>query len=384
MLEIALLVETSTSWGVDLVKGIGEYAQQKSDWLIDIVPRGKYESCRLADGQHCDGIITRITSDGSRDYFRSLNVPVVNVASYLHTSDNIRTCTTDDVTTGEMAADYYLSRGFRHFAYVPSSRPRIGYHDGMKQGYLDRLDRAGYTVADPLDEPAFDASAPWSVQRKGMTQWLRNRARPLAVFVWDDTRGRQITEACRLAGLRVPEDVAVLSTGADEVTNTLSDPPLSSIALDGRRCGRHAAEMLDRMINGRFPDAPALIRPSTVITQKSTDHYALQDELIASIVRHIHRHACEGLDVEHLVSRAKCSRRTLEIRFREALGVTPAQEIRRTQLEQARLLLEETGRSVAQIAKAVGYRSPEVFSKNFAQRFNESPRTYRKRLATSA
>ncbi len=381
MPEIALLVETSTSWGVDLVKGIGGYAQHKEDWLLDIVPRGKYEPCRLAEGQPCDGIITRITDTESRDYFRSLRVPVVNVASYLFTLDNIRTCTTDDLTTGEMAADYFLSRGFRHFAYVPSSRPRSGYLDLMKQGYSDRLTRAGYRVADPFDGPALDASAPWSAQREGMTDWLAQRSQPLAVFVWDDTRGRQITEACRLAGLRVPEDVAVLSTGADEVTNTLSDPPLSSIALDGRRCGRRAAEMLDDMLDGRFPDAPVLIRPSTVITQKSTDFYALQDDMVVSVVRHIHQHACEGLDVDRLVSRAKCSRRTLEIRFREALGITPAQEIRRTQLEQARLLLEETGQGVAQVAKAVGYRSPEVFSKNFAQRFGCPPRIYRQRLA---
>ncbi|XAM00628.1 substrate-binding domain-containing protein [Phycisphaeraceae bacterium D3-23] len=377
MPEIALLIETSTSWGADLVKGVGAYALAQPSWWLDVLPRGKYEPCRLAEGQPCDGVITRITGEDDLAYFESFGVPVVNVASYLHTSPHVQTCTTDDYLTGQMAADYYLRRGFAQFAYVASSRQRHGYHDLMKLGYQERLAQEGYTAVDPFDAGAVRADLPWPLQRDAMARWLADRRGPLAVFVWDDTRGRQVTEACRAAGLNVPKHVAVLSTGADEATNALSAPPLSSIMLDGQRCGRRAARLLHDMLLGQSPEAPVLIRPSNVITQKSTDHYASRDTLVNAALRTIHEHACKGLNVEQLVKRLPCSRRTFETRFQQATGSTPAREIRRVQLDRGRQLLEDTGQSIAEIAGLAGFRSPEVFAKNFSAQFTCTPSAYR-------
>ncbi|MFI4861096.1 MAG: substrate-binding domain-containing protein [Phycisphaerales bacterium JB063] len=384
MPEIALLIETSTSWGMDLVKGVGAYALAQPDWLLDVLPRGKYEPCRLPAHQPCEGVIARITGDEDLAYFESLGVPVVNVASYLHTSAHVQTCTTDDYLTGQMAAEYYLGRGFDQFAYITSSRPRQGYTDLMKRGFAERLAQDGCTAQDPFDDGAVRAGLPWPLQRDSMARWLADRRGPLAVFVWDDTRGRQITEACRVVGLDVPKDVAVLSTGADEVTNTLSDPLLSSIMLDGQRCGRRAAQLLHDMLRGKPPEEPVLIRPSNVITQQSTDHYASQDTLVNAALRTIHEHACKGLNVEQLVKRLPCSRRTFETRFQQATGSTPAREIRRVQLDRGRQLLEETGKSIADISRLAGFRSPEVFTKNFAVQFDCTPSAYRQRYTRLA
>ena len=40
---VALLIDTSTSWGIRLIKGINQYAHESGDWLIHVEPRGRYE-----------------------------------------------------------------------------------------------------------------------------------------------------------------------------------------------------------------------------------------------------------------------------------------------------------------------------------------------------
>ncbi len=63
----------------------------------------------------------------------------------------------------------------------------------------------------------------------------------------NDDLGRQVTEACKTVDLRVPEEVAVIGVDNDDLVCELSDPPLSSIALNTERGGYEAAELLDRL-----------------------------------------------------------------------------------------------------------------------------------------
>ena len=52
-------------------------------------------------------------------------------------------------------------------------------------------------------------------------------------------------------GLNVPEDVAVIGVDNDEVFCELSDPPLTSVALNAETAGYRAAALLDAMMKGR-------------------------------------------------------------------------------------------------------------------------------------
>ena len=51
----------------------------------------------------------------------------------------------------------------------------------------------------------------------------------------NDDRGREVLEACRDAGLRVPEEIAVVGVDNDELLCELADPPLSSVCSMPRR-----------------------------------------------------------------------------------------------------------------------------------------------------
>jgi AraC family transcriptional regulator len=65
--------------------------------------------------------------------------------------------------------------------------------------------------------------------------------------------------------------------------------------------------------------------------------------------------------------------------FTAMVGETPDDYIRRIRLEKAaRMLWSRNSLSVTDIALLCGFSSPSVFSRNFRNRFNMSPQTYRK------
>ena len=64
-------------------------------------------------------------------------------------------------------------------------------------------------------------------------------------------------------------------------------------------------------------------------------------------------------------------------RLKSLTGLTPVQYIREVKLQKARVLLQ--GRAyptVSEVAYAVGYQTPEYFSKRYAQRFGKRPKQY--------
>ena len=98
---------------------------------------------------------------------------------------------------------------------------------------------------------------------------------PIGLFACDDDRGREVLEACTIAGLQVPEDVAVVGVDNDEVFCDLSDPPLSSVALNVEAAGYRAAQLLDGMMRGRIRKPRRIVVEAVaVVHRRSTDMVA--------------------------------------------------------------------------------------------------------------
>jgi AraC-like DNA-binding protein len=95
------------------------------------------------------------------------------------------------------------------------------------------------------------------------------------------------------------------------------------------------------------------------------------EELIAYLEEHLH----EPLSLHQLEARSHYSRRALQYAFLERLGCSPTQWIRSMRLERARRWLQQPqpGETVTRIAQACGYRSLNLFSMDFQQRFHVKP-----------
>lgn len=166
-------------------------------------------------------------------------------------------------------------------------------------------------------------------------------------------------DACRRAGLAVPEEVAVLGVDNDELLCALSPPPLSSIRLNTPRTGWQAAALLALMMGGeKVPVETQWVPPLSVVTRQSTDVLAVDDPPVARALHYIREHACDGLGVSDVLRHCPMARRTLEA----LLGRTPREEIARVQLGRVKELLAGTDLALAEIAGRAGSRHTEYLS----------------------
>jgi LacI family transcriptional regulator len=193
-----------------------------------------------------------------------------------------------------------------------------------------------------------------------------------------DFRGQQILDACRMSGVAVPDEVAVIGVDNDELLCELSHPPLSSVVPNAHRTGYDAAALLNAMMDGRKVGGEThLIPPVGIATRQSTDVLAINDAVIARTVRYIREHACRGINVQDVLKAVPQSRRRLENRFRRLLGRTPHDEIIRVQLNRVKMLLTETDLSLAQIAEKAGFEHVEYLSVVFKKEIGLPPSQYR-------
>jgi len=380
MREVAILLESSTSWGADALRGIAAFNHEHGPWLISVEPRGWYERLRLPPRWRGDGILARITSPAMLAEIERARVPAINL-SYLNLNGS-RTLqvTTDEVQLGRYAARYLIELGFSSFGYIgPPRYPH--YIDRCGPAFAQVLAGAGYPCVTHRQSKTARTSQTWDFQQRQLGQWLLGLPRPAAIFAWNAERGRAIIDACRLSGLSTPDDVAVLSGLDDAVMCELSNPPLSAIDHDPKRIGYAAAAALsDMMEHGRVHPQPILFPPAGVITRRSTDVRMVDDAVMAAAIAFIRDHAQEPIQVEDVLREVPISRRLLEYRFAKLLGHSPAEEIRRVRLRRITHLLRTTDLPVARIAELCGFNHSEVLNRLFRQRLSTTPSAYRRAI----
>ncbi len=78
--RVAVLVDTSSSWGRQIVTGIHEYIHKHERWQMFIETRGLQEVWSVPGGWRGDGIIARISNPTLAADLKARNIPVVNVS----------------------------------------------------------------------------------------------------------------------------------------------------------------------------------------------------------------------------------------------------------------------------------------------------------------
>ena len=104
----------------------------------------------------------------------------------------------------------------------------------------------------------------------------------------NDVRGAHVTEACKLAQIRVPDEVAILGVNNDDLICELASPPLSSISLNNHKAGQQAAICLGEMMAGKkITERRILVEPEYVVTRGSTDILAINNPNVITALRFI-------------------------------------------------------------------------------------------------
>ncbi len=372
--RVALLFEATNSYARTLLIGIGEYMLSHGPWSVHYAELGRDDPPpRWLSRWDGHGIIVRGENPRLARAVARRTIPVVDLtpSRLLPRAPWVKS---DDAAIAWLAAQHFLERGFRHFAFCGDPRFSWSNRRGERFGQLIRSAGHGCDFHSAKTHPSNGEA-----EVDAIGGWLARLPKPVAVFASYDNRGRQVLEACRRRSLAVPEEVAVLGVDDDEVLCVLSPPPLSSITLNPRRAGWEAASLLSLMMRGeKLAAAAHLIPPVGVATRQSTDVLAVADPKVASALRYIREHACEGIGVNDVLRHCPMARRALETRFRKLLGRTPHQEILRVQLNRVKELLAGTALPVWEIADRTGFE-PEYLSVVFRQDSGLTPSEYRRK-----
>lgn len=375
--HVAVLIESSTSWGQGLIEGIARFADEHDRWLLFVEPRGEYEQLQVPAHWQGDGVIARVTSETLARQIMATRLPAVNVSWYRYGEGGIPRCTSDEELSGRLAADHLLVRGLRNFAYCGAEN-RPNYVDRLAMSFARALDDAGHTCQqfNGIENPR-----PWQERLSELGRWLERLPKPLGVLAFDSVTARQLASACLKVGLRVPEDVALLGGEYDRLSSEISWPKLSGIDQSAERVGYEAARLLGQLIDGELaPSAPVLVPPAGVVIRQSTDLVAVEDEDLSAALRYMRAHAHEPIEVGDVLAAAPMSRRVLEQKFKQLLGRTPAAELWRIRIEQAKCLLRDSSLPIPRVAEQCSFGNAQVFSRVFRRETGTTPSEYRKRM----
>jgi LacI family transcriptional regulator len=372
---VALLVETSNAFARGLLAGIEDYIRAYGPWNVYLTEHGRGDQPpEWLAGWDGNGIIARVENQTIAWALAGMRIPIIDLSSH-RLLPHIPTITTDNAAISELAWQHFYERGFRRFAFCGDSR--FPWSVARGEHFARLAHEAGCTCEGYAPNARWDSGS--DPETDSIARWLGRLPLPTAVFACYDARGQQVLDACRRAGLAVPEQVAVLGVDNDELLCELSPPPLSSVAPNTHRAGWLAAELLAKLMSGaNVPSIVQFVQPIGVVTRQSTDTLAVDDPKIAGALRYIRQHACEDIHVDDVLAQFPMARRALEQRMKALVGRTPHEEIRRVQLHRARELLCGSGLTLAEIAERCGFKHTEYLTVAFKRDCGLSPNEYRK------
>jgi LacI family transcriptional regulator len=208
------------------------------------------------------------TTGGNLEALRSQEIPYVLV-DRVAPGDEACSVSVDDVAGGRLAGRHLVAAGHRSIAYVggPSELPQVR---DRRSGALEAIAEAGLDgskVLREVDAVRLDVAA----GRDAGARLLGLAPRPTAVFCANDLLALGVLQALFAAGVRVPEDIALV--GYDDIEFAAAAAvPLTSVRQPAVALGRLAGELL---IAETGPDAAlhrhqqTVLQPELVVRQSS-------------------------------------------------------------------------------------------------------------------
>src|SRR5688572_4327268 len=222
MRRVALLVETSNSYARGLLRGVIDYARSHGRWSVYLGEHSRGDQpppwLERWDG---DGVIARIENARIARAVMRCGRPVVDV-SVERLLPQLPWVETDDALIARAAADHLLERGLRHFAFFGDER--FNWSTWRQNHFTRIVGEAGCECAVYTATRASGRDG--EREENDLAAWLQALPKPVGVMACYDIGGRQVLDACRRAGVAVPDEVAVVGVDNDGLLCELSDPPL--------------------------------------------------------------------------------------------------------------------------------------------------------------
>ena len=382
--EILLIFKLALEESSAMLKGIAHFERSNSVWSGYLDDEAVSESeISWLRGRNWKGVISRHTTPRLASACRELKIPLVD----LNNSDpipGIPKIRPDNFRIGQLGAEHLIGCGYRYFGFAGFSN--LGWSRERRDGFNETV-RLADSDCSLFDVPYSGGTTPFSNERQieKLSGWLKSLPKFSAVMACDDSKGHQLITAAAMAGILVPEEIAILGANNDTVRCETAIPALSSVAPNAFQAGFHAASVLNDMLEGRkVASYDQRIEPIGVVARLSTNAIAIDNDKVAEAVSFIRKMAYTGLTVDQVAENSHISRSLLEKNFRRYIGRSPQAEIRRVQVSRITELLIETDYPMKRIAELTGFEYTEYMSVLFKRMTGHPPGEYRAKMKNKA
>jgi LacI family transcriptional regulator len=357
-----------------MLSGFYSFAS-RYDWLLTVLPRWRRaSSASLIKEIDPDLCIAgpMVWTESNPGIFEGRKVVglEIDIASHGHPSVII-----DNEAVGRLAAQFFLAKGFVHFAVLGNSSwwsaPRVA-------GFRRELEQRGkFLVAEPflMDGPG----------RLTVRNWLGSLPPPTGVLATTDVFAEEVMAECRLAGIHIPDEISILAVDNDELICEFCVPRLSSLQLPYFRQGQLAAMMGHRLLQGRAIRDPRIsLAPisAAIVERQSTGMLSSRQPAIADAMRFIREKWNEPIQVDDVARAVLTNRRWLERAFLKHIGHGIAREIQHVRISHVKQLLGSTNLAMPEIARRCGFQDSITMGNAFRKLTQMTPSAYRMQFIT--
>lgn len=357
-------------------QGVKDYAENKPDWFLinDHFPevrlqKSGYSSCY-------DGIIGRVKR---RAYHvaKKFNIPMVSNWAEGGIED-IPVIHPDFEEAGKLVGEYLLKRGFIKFmSFEMDEAAHVLFRKGLKQVLPKRrVELIEYDVDYDFNVDGEE----WYKFRNDFIILVNSLKPPLVICASGSNIALKLLAFCHECELKVPEEVAIITSGNEDSHFKTQSPTISNIEYDFYGSGFKAAKVLDELMNDIVPtELKILTAPGKIFTRDSTDIYASEDNDVQKSLAYIHDHLeQEGL-VNTISDTLKMNRRALEYKFKKHLGVSVLDAVSQIRVDLSKKLLAESSESILSIQQKAGFTTPLQMRRIFHKLEGMAPGEYRKK-----
>ena len=386
---ILLALPFSSREGVDEYNGVMRFLREKKlSWNLRIVRHSYtadlFRAFPIADlsGIICGmDFVPNVTGYAPRYPFDILkiaerfNVPFVGVDVPIDvdckaSSGRAVLLNVDSRQIGTEAARVLYAENYASYGFV-SAFPDMTWSKLRKESFIREFHRLGVKDIGVAPEDAMqDAS--------GLVAWLRSMPKPCGVFASNDYCANQVLRTCAAAGLKVPDDLAVLGVDDDPIFCVHTKPTLSSLHPDFEAEGYAAARAMAALLSGRRISRLSMVGGTVTCTHRtSTAPCSPAGRLVRKAEEIIAARALTGLSSDILASKLGISRRLLDQRFRQITGRSVRDSIEALRLDNVKRLLRGSVLTHREIAAASGFSSSVYLETVFVKRFGMTMSAYR-------
>ena len=363
-----------SSFRNEVLMGMAQYAQKRRNIVIRCFDEDDLGEKNIF--AECDGIFTDLPNGKAIDHMAATGLPIVRFHDEPK-RPNMIDIGFDDRRIGAMAAEWFLRRGFKNFAYCGNRGDNDS--DAVERSFVSTVAKAGFECS-VFDEPAMVRKRKYKrtfdIALRCMGQWAQTLPQHTAVLCLHDYRASIFLQVCMRHGRSVPNDIAIMGQYNDVAICACSPVTITSVDVNTRAFGEAAMRILESAIDN--PVAPKLrptyfVPPVGIVERESTAVYPVNPPWLAETLLLLDKNLDTPISATDLAKAAGVSHTALQRAFRKAFGTTPGKYIMSVKMREAKRLLDESRINVKGVAARTGFSSQQYFSHAYREFYGHPP-----------